>query len=152
VETRSEFLACLEGSSYDVVLADYSLPAFDGLTALGLLRERDPDLPFVLVSGTMGEEIAVESLKAGVTDYVLNDRLSRLGPAVRRALREREERARRQRAERLLQILNRVALATGRYSRQWQRCSKSQGFPVCSSQPMTRGQCCGPPTCISRPA
>ena len=99
VETRAEFLARLGTSDYDLILADYRLPAFDGLTALKLVIERDLDLPFILVSGALGEEVAIESLKAGATDYVLKDRLSRLGPVVRRALREKEEQRQRKRAE-----------------------------------------------------
>jgi two-component system cell cycle sensor histidine kinase/response regulator CckA len=103
IETRAEFLACLDAPDYDVILADYNMPAFDGLTALELLQQRDLDLPFILVSGTMGEETAIESLKAGATDYVLKDRLTRLGPVVERALRETEERRQRMQAEEALQ-------------------------------------------------
>lgn len=103
VETRAEFLACLDAPDYDVILADYNLPAFDGLTALQLFLDRGLDLPFILVSGTMGEETAIESLKAGATDYVLKDRLTRLGPVVKRALREKEERQQRRQAEEALQ-------------------------------------------------
>ena len=101
VESEAEFSARLArvGAGYDLILADYSLPAFDGLTALKLFVERDLDLPFILVSGTLGEEIAIESLKAGATDYVLKDRLSRLAPVVERALRERDEKRERRRAQ-----------------------------------------------------
>ncbi len=99
VETRAEFLTRLDAPNYDIILADYNLPAFDGLTALQLLLERDLNLPFVLVSGTLGEETAIESLKAGATDYVLKSHLTRLGPVVKRALREYEERRQRQQAE-----------------------------------------------------
>jgi two-component system cell cycle sensor histidine kinase/response regulator CckA len=102
VETQAEFLARLDAPDYDLILADYNVPAFDGLTALELFLERDLDLPFILVSGTLGEEIAIESLKAGATDYVLKDRLSRLGPVVRRALCEKEEHRQRKRAEEAL--------------------------------------------------
>jgi len=103
VETRSAFLAGLDALDYDLILADYNLPAFDGLTALQLFCERRLDLPFILVSGTLGEETAIESLKAGATDYVLKDRLSRLASAVGRALREKEEQRQRRRAEEALQ-------------------------------------------------
>jgi two-component system cell cycle sensor histidine kinase/response regulator CckA len=99
VETRAEFLACLDASNCDIILADYNLPAFDGLTALQMFLDLDLDLPFILVSGTLGEETAIESLKAGATDYVLKDRLARLGPVVERALREKEERWQRRRVE-----------------------------------------------------
>ena len=84
VETREAFLAALDNGTFDVVLADYSLPSFDGLEALNLVRERRPDVPFIFVSGALGEEVAIEALKHGATDYILKDRLSRLGPAVRR--------------------------------------------------------------------
>jgi PAS domain S-box-containing protein len=102
VQTSAEFLAHLDTPDYDIILADYNLPAFDGLTALRLFLERGSDLPFIFVSGTMGEEIAIESLKAGATDYVLKERLSRLGPVVERALREKEEHRQRKRAEEAL--------------------------------------------------
>ena len=102
VETQAEFLAHLDAPDYDLILADYSLPAFDGLTALKLVIERGLDLPFILVSGTLGEETAIESLKAGATDYVLKGRLSRLGPVVRRALHEKEEQQQRKQAEEAL--------------------------------------------------
>ncbi|NOR82644.1 MAG: PAS domain S-box protein, partial [Ardenticatenales bacterium] len=101
VETEDEFVARLAraGTEYDLILADYSLPAFDGLTALRKFVERELDIPFILVSGTLGEEIAIESLRAGATDYVLKDRISRLAPVVKRALRERDERRERRRAQ-----------------------------------------------------
>ena len=90
VDTREAFLARLDGHIYDLVISDYNLPMFDGLTAVQLLRQRDPDLPFILVSGTLGEETAIESLKAGATDYVIKSHLARLPPVVARALRERD--------------------------------------------------------------
>ena len=99
VEDRPGFEAALCDPGFDLILSDYSLPSFDGLTALALARERCPDLPFILVSGTLGEETAVESLRAGASDYVLKQRLSRLGPVVRRALKEAEDRRQRQAAE-----------------------------------------------------
>ncbi len=91
VETRRAFLEAIEQGGFDIILADYSLPAFDGLSALELARERCPEVPFLFVTGTLGEEIAIEALKSGATDYVLKDRLSRLGPAVLRAMKEKEE-------------------------------------------------------------
>src|SRR5215813_6105276 len=102
VETRVDFLAALEQGGFDVVLADYTLPSFDGLSALNLARKTCPDVPFIFVSGTLGEEVAIEALKIGATDYVLKERLSRLGPSVHRALREAKERDERKRAESLL--------------------------------------------------
>lgn len=91
VETRDDFLERLDGSEYDLVLADYGLPSFDGISAAKLFVERGLDIPFILVSGALGEEAAVESLKAGATDYVLKTKLFRLTPTVERALSEKEE-------------------------------------------------------------
>src|SRR5436309_1390967 len=97
VEKRADFLRELEKSPPDVILSDYALPSFDGLTALAIAREKCPDVPFIFVTGTMGEEVAIETLKNGATDYVLKTRLSRLVPSVHRALREAQERAERRR-------------------------------------------------------
>src|SRR5882672_8591403 len=93
VQTREEFEASLDRAEFELILADYNLPNFDGLSALSLLRERGLEIPFVLISGTLGEERAIESLKAGATDYVMKQRLERLAPVVTRALNERLERA-----------------------------------------------------------
>ena len=71
-----------------MILADYTLPSFDGLSALSIARQQRLHLPFIFVSGTMGEEVAVEALKTGATDYVLKSRLSRLMPSLQRALHE----------------------------------------------------------------
>src|SRR5262249_6136861 len=84
---------------FDCVLADYFLPSYNGLDALRWARPRHPELPFLLVSGTIGEEAAIESLKNGATDYVLKMRPERLGPAIRRAVQEAEERRRRRKIE-----------------------------------------------------
>jgi diguanylate cyclase (GGDEF)-like protein len=99
VQTRAEFLAALEQGEFDLILSDYSIPSFDGGSALILAREKRPDIPFIFLSGTIGEERAIEALKTGATDYVLKDRSARLGPAIRRALSDVEERAQRRRAE-----------------------------------------------------
>jgi signal transduction histidine kinase/CheY-like chemotaxis protein len=101
VQTRAEFVAALEDGGIDLILADYKLPSFDGLSALKLALSARPDLPFIFVSG-FGEEIAIEALTSGATDYVLKTRLSRLVPSVQRALREARERAERKRAEEAL--------------------------------------------------
>ncbi|MGH8531206.1 MAG: putative bifunctional diguanylate cyclase/phosphodiesterase [Gammaproteobacteria bacterium] len=93
VETQAAFAAALEAGGFTLILSDNALPAYDGLSALAYARERCPDLPFIFVSGTLGEEAAIESLKAGATDYVLKQRLSRLAPAIARALKETEARA-----------------------------------------------------------
>ncbi len=102
VERRSEFIRELETHPPDVILSDYSLPSFDGLAALAIAREKCPDVPFIFVTGTMGEEVAIETLKKGAIDYVLKTRLPRLVPSIHRALREARERAERKRAEREL--------------------------------------------------
>ena len=93
VETGEDYLRALDHGAPDVILSDYALPSFDGYTALAMAQERHPDVPFIFVTGTMGEEVAIETLKNGATDYVLKLRLARLAPAVHRALREARERA-----------------------------------------------------------
>jgi len=89
----------LERGGIDLVISDYSLPSFDGIRALELLHEKLPGTPYIFVSGTSGEDLAIDTMKRGATDYVLKTRISRLVPAVRRALSESEERARRKEAE-----------------------------------------------------
>jgi two-component system, cell cycle sensor histidine kinase and response regulator CckA len=92
IETRPEVFEALEKNSYDLILADCKLPNFSGLQALEIAHALKPETPFVFVSGTIGEETAIETLRNGATDYVLKDRLSRLVPSVLRALAEAEER------------------------------------------------------------
>ena len=87
-----KFSGELEKNSYDLILSDCKLPSFSGMRALEISHALRPEIPFVFVSGTIGEETAIESLRNGATDYVLKDRLARLVPAVRRALAEAEER------------------------------------------------------------
>ncbi len=99
VETRVEYEQALDGDQYDLILSDYNLPSLDGLSAMTLARARHPDTPFVFVSGTMGEDAAIQSLLTGATDYVLKHKPSRLVPAVRRALLEAENQLARRRAE-----------------------------------------------------
>ena len=105
VETRIDFQTALETHSFALILCDYSLPAFDGIAALAMAQATCPDVPFIFVSATLGEELAIETLKSGATDYVLKQRLERLVPAVKRALREMEERVERKRAETALREL-----------------------------------------------
>lgn len=99
VETRDAFEDQLQHNAPDLVLSDYALPSFDGYTALSIAKEKLPEVPFIFVTGTMGEEVAIETLKNGATDYVLKTRLGRLVPSVRRALSEAEARRERRRAE-----------------------------------------------------
>ncbi len=99
VETQADFIASLEQGGFDLVLADHTLPTFDGMSALSIAQRNWPDLPFIFVSGTLGEEVATEALKVGATDFVLKTRLSRIGPSVQRALRETEERIELNRSE-----------------------------------------------------
>jgi DNA-binding NtrC family response regulator len=87
-DTRETFLEQLEEFRPDIIISDYKLPSFNGLHALKLVRERIFLLPFILVSGHIGEEGAIEALKLGATDFVLKDGISRLAECVRRALRE----------------------------------------------------------------
>src|SRR5271163_4725209 len=102
VDTQDALMASLEQGEIDLILADYSLPSFDGISALRLAKKVCPDLPFIFVTGTLGEEVAIEALKVGATDYVLKTRLSRLVPSAFRALREAKERTERKRAEHAL--------------------------------------------------
>jgi PAS domain S-box-containing protein len=102
VDKKLTFTRALEEFAPDLILSDYSLPSFDGDSALKIAEDLKPDTPFIFVSGALGEELAIELLRKGATDYVLKNRLSRLAPAVSRALQEVKERAERQRAEQAL--------------------------------------------------
>src|SRR5687768_15208101 len=103
--SREAFEAALADPP-DLILADMNLPGFDGVSAQQIAAARCPEVPFVFVSGSMGEEIAVERLKAGATDYVLKQHMDKLPSAVRRAVREADDRKQRARAECDLQQLN----------------------------------------------
>jgi two-component system cell cycle sensor histidine kinase/response regulator CckA len=109
VTSRQEFEQALQDKGpFDLILADYSVPQFDGISALRIVRQKRLEMPFILVSGSLGEELAIDSLKEGATDYVLKQRLSRLIPAIRRAMREAEERKERLRAELRMQEQSRL--------------------------------------------
>ena len=99
VETREAFLRELELELPDVILSDHGLPHFDGFSALAIAKEKCPDVPFLFVTGSLGEEMIIETLKRGATDYVLKHRLGKLVPAVQRAMREADERRKRMAAE-----------------------------------------------------
>ncbi|MDB6015708.1 MAG: histidine kinase [Pedosphaera sp.] len=103
-KTQKGFESALEQNTFDLIISDFSLPAYDGMTALTAARKVQAETPFIFFSGTIGEERAIESLKSGATDYVLKDRRDRLITAVQRALREAREHAeRKQLAEQLRQ-------------------------------------------------
>jgi PAS domain S-box-containing protein/putative nucleotidyltransferase with HDIG domain len=106
VETEEDFLAACDKGGFDIILADYNLPSYDGLAALTVARERCPDPPFIFVSGKMGEDVAVESLKSGATDYILKNNFRRLVPSVRRALKEAELRTERKQADEEMRRMN----------------------------------------------
>jgi signal transduction histidine kinase/DNA-binding response OmpR family regulator len=109
VQSRTDYVKALETKTFDLILADYSLPGFDGLLALQIARRLYAEVPFIFVSGALGEELAIETLKSGATDYVLKERLGRLVPSVKRALRETKERRQRRQIEaERVQILTRL--------------------------------------------
>ena len=108
VETEAAFRGALRESPHDIILSDYSLPGFDGSAALALAVREAPDTPFIFVSGTIGEERAIEVLKHGAVDYVLKTNLRRLAPAVKRALEEAASRRARHKAEERVARLTRV--------------------------------------------
>jgi two-component system cell cycle response regulator len=103
VETREDFVAAIERGGVDLILADYSLPSFDGLSALDIAKQKCPAVPFIFLSGAIGEGFAIETIKSGATDYVLKDGLSRLPVAIRRALLEVEEHTKLRQAEKELE-------------------------------------------------
>jgi CheY-like chemotaxis protein len=101
--TQADFLGLLQRGGFDLILADYTLPLFDGLSALKIAQAVAPEVPFIFVTGTLDEEMAIEALKQlGATDYVFKTRLSRIAPSVRRALAEARERSQRKLAEQAL--------------------------------------------------
>src|SRR5579859_137669 len=102
VESREDFEKELGREPLDVILCDFSMPQFNGMAALKFARKKRPDVPFIFLSGTIGEELAVEALREGATDYIIKDRLSRLVSSIRRALREAAEGAERRRMEQRL--------------------------------------------------
>jgi signal transduction histidine kinase len=99
VRTKETFEHAITENHFDLILSDYAIPGYDGLSALAFVRKTQSGVPFIFVSGKLGEEQAVNSLKSGATDYVLKNRLNRLAPAVRRALSEAEAQIQRKQAE-----------------------------------------------------
>jgi len=117
VETREDFVRELYEFAPDLILSDYRLPSFDGLKALDTTQKEFPDMPFILVTGALGEEKAIEVLKSGASDYVLKDNLSRLPHAVLRAIREAEGRRERKQARK---DLEESLMVIGRAKREWE--------------------------------
>ena len=111
VDSEKSFVGALREFAPDVILSDFSMPGFDGMSALVLAREMCPDTPFIFVSGTIGEEFAVRALKSGATDYVMKSNLVRLPAVVERALQEAKDRATRRKTERELEALDRHVAA-----------------------------------------
>jgi len=109
VDSRTAMQAALDRHTWDLVIGDYSMPEFSGPAALALLRAHDPDTPFIFVSGSMGEDVAVEAMKAGAQDFLTKGNLRRLIPAIERELREAEVRRERRRGQTAL--LERARLA-----------------------------------------
>ena len=106
VETSAALMAALKSNKWDIVISDHSMPHFSGIAALEILTAMGSDLPFIFVSGTIGEETAVAALKEGAQDYLMKSNLKRLVPAVQRTLRESEARRERQQLERQVQQLH----------------------------------------------
>jgi len=104
VDTAAAMQAALDEGTWDVILADYSMPEFSAPAALDTLKDSGLDLPFIIVSGTIGEDLAVEAMKAGAHDYIMKDNLMRLVPAVRRELREATVRRERREADEALRL------------------------------------------------
>jgi len=110
VDSREGYTAALSEGPFDLILSDYGLPGFDGSAALALAHSLHPETPFIVVSGVIGEDLAIDMLRRGATDFVLKDRLSRLAPAVERALHEAEEHTVRRRAEEAMHLQREMLL------------------------------------------
>src|SRR5215208_7417084 len=108
VETADAMRAALARQTWDLIICDFSLPHFSAPNALELLKKSDYDLPFIIVSGTIGEESAVNALKAGAHDFIIKGKFARLGPALERELREAQVRQERQQAEETLREKERL--------------------------------------------
>ena len=104
VDTRKDFIKGIQEFKPDLILADHTLPSFDGLSALAIAREQCPELPFIFVTGSLNEETAVECMKSGATDYILKDHLIRIGPAVKGAWEKIQAREEKERAEDVLRV------------------------------------------------
>ncbi|HVP78413.1 MAG TPA: PAS domain S-box protein [Thermodesulfobacteriota bacterium] len=136
VETKEAYLEALSTFLPEVILSDYSLPSFDGIATLQIALKRAPDIPFIFVTGALGEELAIDLLKQGATDYVLKSRLSRLSVAVRRALKEVEERKQRERTQAELKLAGEALRRSEGYLAEAERLSHtgSWAFDVVSDK------------------
>ena len=108
VQSEAAFTAALEHSHFDLIISDYSVPSFNGKAALKIARTISPDIPFIFLSGTIGEDAAIESLLNGATDYILKQKISRLKPAIERGLREAQERKELKQSETALHMLSKA--------------------------------------------
>jgi len=104
VEKESEFVSALRNTNWDIILADFKLPGFNAFAALRISKEICPDVPFICVSGSIGEETAIDLIRSGAVDYVLKDRLARLPVAINRALQEASEKLARRKVEEELKL------------------------------------------------
>lgn len=111
VDSAADLSAALDSGSWDLVISDFNMPSFTGMDALRIVRERGPDMPFIFVSGTIGEETAVAAMRAGAQDYVMKGNLHRLGPAITRELSEAESRRQRRLAEERLRVTTEILQA-----------------------------------------
>ena len=111
IETREALLHALQEKTWDCIISDYAMPQFSGLEALDELKKSGKDIPFILISGTIGEETAVAAMKAGASDYIMKSSLNRLIPAFERELREAESRRQKRQAEAAIQF-ERILLRT----------------------------------------
>gem|GEM_PF-1107695 len=119
VEKESDFASALRNANWDIILADFKLPGFNAFAALRISKEIRPDIPFICVSGSIGEETAIDLIKSGAVDYVLKDRLARLPVAINRSLQDAKEKLARRKAEeelkqRMDELLRFHNLAVGR--------------------------------------
>ncbi|MHB0911877.1 MAG: PAS domain-containing protein [Armatimonadota bacterium] len=127
VDTPEAMSAALDRQPWDIIISDYVMPSFSGLDALKLMQSKGLDLPFIIVSGKIGEDVAVDSMKAGAGDYVMKDNLARLVPAVERELREAKVRRERRRAEEALAEERRLFIAGPTIVFRWKN---AEGWPV----------------------
>ncbi len=135
VETREQLLEALSDERWELIISDHAMPKFSAPEALEVLKESGRDLPFIIVSGTIGEDVAVEAMKAGAHDYIMKDNLIRLAPAVARELRDAEIRKERERYQEQLKFLSIHDQLTGLYNRTYfenelKRLEGAREYPV----------------------